>query len=198
MHDSLLKNTPHFLSLLTSTQALNPGDFVVIVAWLLSCARHSATPWIAACQASLSFSISQSLHKLMSIESVMPSNHLVLYCPLLLPVSVFPSIRFFSNESALHIRWPKYWSIPKYASASASVLPMNIQDIISFRIDWFGVLALSNPKRWCCVSAALNMPANLENSAVATGLEKVSFHSNLKERQYQRMLKLHNCTHLTR
>ena len=102
MHDSLLKNTPHFLSLLTSTQALNPGDFVVIVVRLLSCVRHSATPWTAARQASLSFSISQSLHKLMSIESVMPSNHLVLYCPLLLPVSVFPSIRFFSNESALH------------------------------------------------------------------------------------------------
>ena len=87
-----------------------------IASWLF------ATPWTAARQASLSFTISQSLLKLISIESVMPSNRLVLCHPLLLLPSIFPSIRVFSNELALLIRWPKYW-----ASASVSVLPVNIQ-----------------------------------------------------------------------
>ena len=82
-----------------------------------------ATPWTMARQASLSITNSQSLPKLMSIESVMPSNHLILCHPLLLLPSILPSIRVFSNESALPIRWPKYWS-----SALASVLPMNTQD----------------------------------------------------------------------
>ena len=81
-----------------------------------------ATPWTASRQASLSFTTSQSLLKLISIKSVMPSNHLALCCPLLLLSSIFPSIRAFSNESALRIRWPKY-----RASTSSSVLPMNIQ-----------------------------------------------------------------------
>ena len=81
----------------------------------------SVTPWTAACQASLSFTISWSLHKLMSIESMMPSNHLILCHPLLLP-EIFPSIRVFSSESALHIRWPKYWSFNVSISP-----PMNIQ-----------------------------------------------------------------------
>ena len=76
----------------------------------LSRVRLFETPWTAARQASLSLINSQSLLRLMSIESVMPSNHLMLCCPLLLPPSIFPSIRVFSNESALHIRWPKYWS----------------------------------------------------------------------------------------
>ena len=83
-------------------------------------------------QASLSITSSQSLVKLMSIKSVMPSNHLILCCPLLLLSSIFPSIRIFSKESDCHIRWPKYRS-----SALASVIPMNVQDWISFRIDWF-------------------------------------------------------------
>ena len=80
-------------------------------------------PWTAAHQASLAFIISWSLLKLMSIESVMPSNYLILYYPLLLLPSIFPSIRVFSNESALYIKWPKYWN-----SVSASVLPVNIRD----------------------------------------------------------------------
>ena len=88
-----------------------------------SVVSDSMTPWTAAHQASLSFTISRSLLKFMSTESVMPSSHLLLCCPLLLPPSVFPSIRVFSNELTLHIREPKYG-----ASASASVLPMNIQD----------------------------------------------------------------------
>ena len=91
-------------------------------------------PWTAARQASLSFTISQSLLKLMSIESVMPSNQLILCCSLLLLPSVFPSIRVFFNESALHIRWPKYWSF------SFSIYPSNeYSGLISFRIDWFNL-----------------------------------------------------------
>ena len=89
----------------------------------LSCVPLFVTPWTAARQASLSFTNSRSLLKLMSIELVMLFNYLILCCPLLLLPSIFPRIRVFSNESALHIRWPKYWS-----SSSASVLPMNIQD----------------------------------------------------------------------
>ena len=92
------------------------------------------TPWTAALQASLSFSISQSLLKLMSIKSVMPSNHLILSYPLLLP-SIFPSIRVFSSESALCIRWPKYWSFSFSLSNECSGL-------IFFRIDWFDLLAV--------------------------------------------------------
>ena len=76
----------------------------------VSCVQLFATPWTIAHQASLSITLSQSLLKLISIELVMPSNHLILCCPLLLLPSIFPSIRVFSNESALHIRWPKYWS----------------------------------------------------------------------------------------
>ena len=91
-----------------------------------------ASPCTAACQASLSFTISWSLLKLMSIESMMPSNHLILYCPLLLLPSIFPSIRVFSNESALCIRWPNYWNF------SFSISPSNeYSRLISFRMDWF-------------------------------------------------------------
>ena len=89
------------------------------------------TSLTAACQASLSITNSQSLLKLMSIGSVMPSNHFILCQPLLLPPSVFPSIRVFSNESALHIRWPKYWSF------SFSISPFNeYSGLISFRMNW--------------------------------------------------------------
>ena len=84
-------------------------SFHGIVVQLLSCVPLFATPWTAARQASLSFTVSWSLLKLMFIESMMPSNHLILYHPLLLLPSIFPSIRVFSNESAVHIRWPKFW-----------------------------------------------------------------------------------------
>ena len=95
------------------------------------------TPWTAALQASLSFTISRSLLKLMSIEFVMPSNHLILCRPLLLLPSIFPSIRVFSNESVLHIRWSKYWTF------SFSISPFNeYSGLISFRIDWFNLLAV--------------------------------------------------------
>ena len=97
----------------------------------LSHVRLFATPWTTARQASLSITSSWSLLKLMSIESVMPSNHLILCLPLLLPPSIFPSIKVFSNESVLHIRWPKYWSF------SFSISPFNeYSGLISFRIDF--------------------------------------------------------------
>ena len=96
-----------------------------------------ATPWTAACQASLSITNSWSLLKLMPIELVMPSNHLILCRPLLLPPSIFPSIRVFSNESVLHIRWPKYWRF------SFSTSPCNeYSGLISFRMDWLDLLAV--------------------------------------------------------
>ena len=97
----------------------------------------SATPWTAACQASRSFTIFSSLLKLMSIESVMPSNHLILCHPLLFLPSIFPSIRVFSNESVLHIRWPKYWSFSFSISPSSEY-----SGLISFRTDWFELLAV--------------------------------------------------------
>ena len=93
------------------------------------------TRWTAACQASLSITNSRNLLKLMSIESVMPSNHLILCCPLLLP-SVFPSIRVFSDESVLCIRWPKYWSFSFSISACN-----DCSGLISFRMNWFDLLA---------------------------------------------------------
>ena len=95
-----------------------------------------ATTWTAACQATLSITNSQSLLKLMSIELVMPSNHLILCHPLLLP-SIFRSMRVFSKESVLHIRWPKYWSF------SFNISPSNeYAGLISFRIDWFDLLSV--------------------------------------------------------
>ena len=99
--------------------------------------RLFATPWTAACQTSLSIANSQSLLKLMSIKSVMPSNLLILCHPLLLQPSIFPSIRVFSKESVLHIRWPKYWSF------SFSIRPSSeYSGLISFRMDWLDLLAV--------------------------------------------------------
>ena len=104
---------------------------------LLSCIQLFVTRWTAACQASLTFTISQSLLKLRSFESVIPSNHLILCRPLLLLPSIFSSIRVFFNESALCIRWPKYWSF------SFSISPSNeYSGLISFRIDWFDLPAI--------------------------------------------------------
>ena len=106
---------------------------------LFSCSVMSdfVTPWTAEHQASLSFTNSQSLFKLTSIESVMPSNHLVLCCPLFLLPSIFPSIRVFPNELPLQIRWPKYWSF------GFSISPSNeYSGLISFRIDWFDLHAV--------------------------------------------------------
>ena len=103
----------------------------------LSHVRLFATPWITACQASLSITKSRSSLKLMSIESVMPSSHLILCHPLLLLPPIPPSIRVFSNESTLHMRWPKYWSF------SFSISPSKEHpELISFRMDWLDLLAV--------------------------------------------------------
>ena len=111
----------------------------IVVFQLLICVQLFETPLTETCQASLSFTISQNLLIFMSIESVMPSNHLMLCCSLLLLSSIFPSIRVFSNKLALRIRWPKYWSF----SFSFSVSPSKeYSGLISFSIEWFDLLAV--------------------------------------------------------
>ena len=116
---------------------LKDGVHIVVVVLSLNHVQLFVTPWTAAHQASLSMTISQSLLRLMSIESVMPSNRLILCRPLLLLPSIFPSIRVFSNESAVGIRWPKYWSF------GFSISPSNeYTGLISIRIDWFDLLAV--------------------------------------------------------
>ena len=118
----------------------------------LSCAQLFTTPWTAARQASLSFTVSQSLLKLVSIELVMPSIHLILCCPLLLLSSIFPSITVFSSESGLRIRGQKYWSF------SFSISPSNkYSGLISFRIEWFDLLAVQGTLKsllWCDILKA--------------------------------------------
>ena len=116
---------------------LNWTEMFISSVQSFSCVWLFATPWTTAYQASLSITNSWSLLKLMSIESVMPSNHFILCRPLLLLPSIFPSIRVFSNESVLHIRWPKYWSF------SFSISPSNEHPgLISFRLDWLDLLAV--------------------------------------------------------
>ena len=112
-------------------------ETVISSVQLLSRIQLFVTPWTVARQATLSITNSWNLLKLMSIESVMPSNHLILWSPLLLLPSIFPSLRVFSNESVLHIRWPKYWSF------SFSISPSNeYSGLISFRMDWLDLLAV--------------------------------------------------------
>ena len=118
---------------------------LVVLTQSLSHVQLFVTPWTAACQAPLSSTIRQSMLKFISIESVMLSNHLILYCLLLLP-SIFPSIKVLSNELASHIGWPKYWSIEtkaKYWSFSFSIsLSIKYAGLISIKIDWFNLLAV--------------------------------------------------------
>ena len=125
--------------------ALQLEQFVVIVIAVLQSFNRVllfVTPWTAGCQASLSFTISRSLLKLMAIELVMPFNHLILCHPFLLLTSIFPSIRVSSNESALRIRWPKYWSF------SFNISPSNeYSGLISFRVDWLDLLAVQGTVR---------------------------------------------------
>ena len=111
----------------------NVLDFQYSVQFSHLVVSDSMTPWTTAHQASLSITNSQSLPKPMSIESVIPSNHLILCRPLLLLSSIFPSIRVFSNESALHVRWPKYWSF--------NICPSNEHSGLIFRMDWLDLLA---------------------------------------------------------
>ena len=120
------RNHKLFLSLLSSTVSVQS----------LSHIQFFVTPWTAAHQTSLSITNSRGLPTLMSIESVMPSNHLIFCRPLLLLPSIFPSIRVFSNESALHMRWPKYWSF------SFNISPSNEHPGLIFRMDWLDLLAV--------------------------------------------------------
>ena len=131
---SLLMRAPFINDVGCSLKKLTKGYIIVVQS--LSYVWLFATPWTAECQASLSFSISQSLLKLMSIESVMPSIHFILCYPLLL-LSIFPIIRVFSNELALLIRWPKYWSFNYNISSSNEY-----SGLISFRIDCFDIFAI--------------------------------------------------------
>ena len=123
----------------TTDKCINKMWYIYICSSVqsLSCVRLLVTPWTAACQASLSITKSQSLLKLMSVKSVLPSSHLILCCPLLLLPSMFPSIRVFLNESLLHIRWPKYWSF----SFSIS-LSNEYSGLIFFRLGWLDLLAV--------------------------------------------------------
>jgi len=126
-----------------------------VVHWL-SCVWLFATPWTAACQASQAFIICLGLLKLMSIESVMPSKQLILYHPLLLLLSTFPSIRVFSSESALHIRWPKFWSF------SFSISPSNeYSGLSSFRFDWLDLLVFQGDKPLESFLQHLNLKASV-------------------------------------
>ena len=132
-----------------------------MVLLLLNCVWLSVISWTAACQASLPFTISQSLFKLKSIELVMPSNHLILCCLLLILPSIFPIIRVFSNESVLDIRWPKYWSF------SFSISPSNgCSGLISFRINWLHLLAVQgtpgeNKEKWTLFQGGLFPPRSV-------------------------------------
>ena len=132
-HVDSFEDTLNILQLFVSLeQALSSVQSLSHV-WLF------ATPWTAARQASLSITNSPSFFKLLSIKSVISSNHLILCRPLLLLTSIFPSIRVFSNQSVLHIRWPEYWSF----SFSFSICPSNeYLGLISFRIDWLDLLAV--------------------------------------------------------
>ena len=144
---------------------------------------HSAVPdslrppWTAARQASLSFTVSQSLLKLMSLESVMPSNHLILCHPLLLLPSIFPGIRVFSNESVLHIRWPKYWT------CSFNISPFNEHPgLISFRMDWLDLLAVQGT-----LKSLLQHQFKSINSSVLSLLYSptlTSIHDHLRNHNY--------------
>ena len=118
-----------------------------------------ATPWITACQASLSITNSRSSPKLMCIESVMPSSHLILYCPLLLLPPIPPSTRVFSNESTLHMRWPKYWSF------RLSISPSNEHPgLVSFRMDWLDLLAVQGTQGVLKPIKRFLLPRGMENS----------------------------------
>ena len=120
-----------------TTQQSNYNHFIIVLVQLLSHVWLFVIPWTTAFQASLSFTIFWNLLILMSIDSVMPSNHLILCHPLLLLPSVFHSIRVFSSESALQIRWPNYWSFGFSISLSNEY-----SGLISFRIGWFNLLAV--------------------------------------------------------
>ena len=134
-------------------------NFVLLLFFSCSVVSDSVIPWTAACQAFLSFTVSWSLLKLMSIESVMPSNHLILYLPLLLLSSIFPSTRVFYNEPILHIRWPKYWSFSFIISPSN-----NIQGW--FPLGWTGLSSLQSKVLSRGNALVLSKPFSLWNFVI--------------------------------
>ena len=137
---------------------------------LLSCVPLFAAPWTAASQVPLFSTISWSLPKFISIESVMPSNHLILCHPLLLPPSVFPSIRVFSNESVHRIRWPKYWSF------SFSISPSNESSgLISFRMDWIDLIIVQRTLKMGMYIDVYKCPCE-RNSTDVWSLKNIAFH----------------------
>ena len=166
---------------------LFPADVIIYLLLLLlsshSVVSDSATPWAAVRQASLSFTISRSLLKLMSIESVMPSNHFILCQPLLLLPSIFATIRVFYNKSVLHIMWPKYWSF------SCSISPSNeYSGLISFRIDWFDLLAVQGTLKsllqyhsskalilWCLAFFIVQLSHPYMTTGIAIALTRQTF-----------------------
>ena len=136
------KHIPHKEACWAAGPEDEPYGFQFSSVQLLIHVRLFVTPWITAHQASLSITKTQSLLKFMSIKLVMHSNHLILFCPLLLVPLIVPSIRVFSNESVLHIRWPKYWSF------SFRISPSNeYSGLISFRMDWLDLLAVQGTLR---------------------------------------------------
>jgi len=144
----------------------------VVVQWL-SHVQLFATPGIAAHQASLSFTTSQSLPKLMSVESVMPSNHPILCRPLLLLPSIFPIFGVFSNESVLRIRWPEYWSFSLSSSPSSEY-----SGLMSFRNDWFDFFAVQGTFKSLCQHHSLKTSI-LQGSAFIYGPTLISIHNYL-------------------
>ena len=162
-----MKHCFYFIIQVSSVQSLSPVQLF-------------ATPWTAACQASLSITNSQSLLKLMSIESVMPANHPILCHPLLLSPSIFPSIRVFSNESFLCIRWPKYQSF------SFNISPSNEHSgLISFRKDWLDLLAVQGT-----LKSLLNTTVKSINSSVLSFLYSptlTSIHDHWKNHSLDQM-----------
>ena len=157
---AIVSSRSGFYSLYRASPPLAVMSIQVSSVQLLSCAQFFATPWTASPEASLSITNSWSLLKLMSITLVMPSNHLIHCHPLLLPPSIFPSIRVFSNESVLHIRWPKYWHF------SFSISPSNeYSGLISFRMD---IIDEHNQSDFCFDHLVMSMDSII-SSAVGNG-----------------------------
>ena len=150
----------------------------VVVEWL-RCVQLFAIPWTVAYQASL-FTISRSLLKLMSIESVMPSNHLIFCHPLLLLPSIFPCMRVFSNDSALHIKWPEYWSF------SSSISPSNeYSGLMFFRIEWFDLLVV--PRTFKSLLQHHNSKASIVHHSVLFMVQLSHLYMNWKSHSFDYM-----------
>ena len=142
-----------------------------------SCVQLFVTPWTAACQAFLSLTIPRSLPRFMSIASVMPSIHLILWCPLLLLPSIFPRIRVFSNELAVHIRWPNYGSF------SFSISPSNkYSGLISLRIDWFNLLAVQGTF-WSLPQHHRTVQLNMVKTLCFILCDFTTIKTNMKEKE---------------